>query len=59
MTIDEAIKILTSANKQFRIVGEGNFKEATQLGIEALKRVLDVRRFPEAANWRKLPGEAE
>lgn len=59
LTLTKAIEIL-----QLNIQEAGNkmppdCKQAIQLGIDALIRVLDVRRFPEASNWKPLPSETE
>jgi hypothetical protein len=59
MKLETAIEILTSATKQFKIVGEGNFKEAIQLGIEALKAIQNNRRGLLIDNIGKLPGETK
>ena len=59
MTIEKAIEILEIAEASDFAGITYDFEDAVLLGIEALKRVLDVRRFPEASNWRPLPGETE
>ncbi len=59
MIPDEAIEILNQILcRDFRH-GQQDRDVAIKLGIEALKRVLEVRRFPDAFNLKILPGETE
>jgi len=60
-TIDEAIKILTAVRDKagtYRY-GEQEIKDATKLGIEALKEVRRHRRPTNLAVIGLLPGEME
>ena len=59
MTIAQAIEILEDHKQSVRLPPNLDFNDAFALSIEALKRVLDVRRFPDASNWKLLPGETE
>ncbi len=59
MTIDEAIKGLTSLS-QGKFAGSlAEEEEAQKLGTEALKRVKVYRESPLGKNWLPLPGETE
>jgi len=57
MRLDEAIEVLESALDQFPIVGEGNFKEAIQLGLASLRREQRLRRLVRDDQINLLPGE--
>ena len=59
MTIDEAIEILTDFRKQESQLLGNEFREASALGIEALKLLRANRNsaWPNKANI--LPGETE
>lgn len=57
MTIDKAIEILQDYHDRLPRGVNDDYVDAIKLGIEALKRTLDVRRFPDASNWKPLPRE--
>ena len=59
MNIPKATKTLEALERSSRLHHWTEGQEATRLGIEALKRVVDVRCFLEASNWKPLPGETE
>lgn len=59
MTLDEAIKELTKAYNYPMNCINVELHDATKLGIEALKRLIDNRRDPEFDHWVPLPGETE
>lgn len=59
MTLSKAIEILQMDIKDPGSVAIEDVNQAEGLSIEALERVLDVRRFPEASNWKPLPGETK
>ncbi|MBA7570806.1 hypothetical protein ES708_12559 [subsurface metagenome] len=59
MSIDEAIKMLSSDNPVLTPDEVSVFDEAIQLGIEALKRIHESR-TPQSVNPHlTLPGETE
>ena len=59
MTLDRAIDILRQEEQgEFK----GTFQARTiayRLGIEAMRRIKEVRRFPRTWDARALPGETE
>ena len=57
MTIDEAITILGNLLKRYDFIDDKNVHKATQLGIEALERVRDMRLSPCTTADEILPGE--
>lgn len=59
MTIDEAIKELTKQLGPKYSTPDTDFHNAMKLGIEALKTVRDVRRWPFPESIILLPGETE
>jgi len=59
MTIDEAIKILRQRANDFRPGSDPDEREATKLGIEALKAHLKARTPPYSAIDFYLPGETK
>lgn len=59
MTLQEAIDISTNYRKDHHSFSTDIIGKAHQLGIEALKRIQDVRRSPSGAKWYLLPGETE
>jgi len=59
MTIDEAIKELQDWNSQTFETRFVTFSKAKELGIEALKRVNDMRISPCTTSDEILPGESD
>lgn len=59
MTIDEAIEILGILESRTQNYSTMFKKDALKLGIEALKRVREVRQSPTGYWEYKLPGETK
>ena len=59
MTIDEAIKVLQKLHRELDIPERVKEKEATNLGIEALKRVQHLRGLWGKDLNLKLPRETK
>ena len=59
MKIDEAIKLLDRWQNGKDITSFDDVNRAVKLGIEALKRVRDIRQEMSATRESLLPGEAE
>ena len=59
MTIDEAIKILTHDDDTFQTYTVTIRNRAVKLGIEALKRISDMRTSPCTTADEILLGETE
>ena len=59
MTIDKAIEILNGPEPDIDGILNDDYKDAVKLGIEALKRVKDMRISPCTTSDEILPGEAE
>ena len=59
MTIDEAIALSSSLRESDNLKYHPDLRAATQLGIEALKRVKDYRERSSTFATPLLPGETE
>ena len=59
MTIDEAIGMLNAILEDRKHLKSTIGNRAIQMGIEALKRVREVRFDHRLIAWSKLPGETE
>ena len=59
VTIDEAIKLLTRWQDGGDITSSRDVNRAVKLGIEALRREREHRRYPAYYGGLLLPGEAE
>ncbi|MBA7553749.1 hypothetical protein ES705_46348 [subsurface metagenome] len=59
MTLDEAIRLKQLEGEEFLHADPDELDEADRLLIDIGKRVLLVRRFPDAFNLKTLPGETE
>jgi len=59
MIIDEAIKILQRSASNGIPRGETSFNDAVKLGIEALKRINDIRSPEVNYSGGLLPSETE
>lgn len=59
MTIDEAIKELQELLMGASCPKEPGYQVATNLGIEALKRVGDYKKAYIAMHYTPMPGETE
>ena len=59
MTIDEAIALGKAAADDMRLQGMPRFAEAVRLGIEALKRLGELRHYKHTLPSLLLPGETE
>jgi len=59
MTITKATEILTSHFKGYTIKRDPNFFNACYLGIEALKRIQELRLYPTIVSGGVLPGETK
>ena len=59
MNIEKAIEIQTIHNDHNPDFTDAERREAHQLGIEALKRVRDMRISPYTTADEQLPGETE
>ena len=57
MTIDKAIEILTHWREELHEPDKCDAGRAFQLGIEALKRIRDLRLMMDTSEWRSLSGE--
>lgn len=59
MTIDEAIKILTTFTFASKTIPRNDVNDAIKLAIEALKRVKGNRLYPQPTVYPLLPGETK
>jgi hypothetical protein len=59
MTIDEAIKKMEPLTKDADWIVAADLKEAIRLGIEALKRLKDIREYRFGITDKLLPSETE
>ena len=59
MTIDEAIKGIENVRVAFSPRGDRHDWEALQLGVEALKRIKELRIPPYIDVGDSLPGETD
>jgi len=59
MTIDQAVKVLSAAQKGTWAIPHADRYDALKLGIEALKRVNASRPLPIPRTWELLPGETQ
>lgn len=59
MTLDEAIDNLSSATTRYPHILDDDALEAMKLGIEALKRCQELKKYTVQANYMPLPGETE
>jgi len=59
MTIDKAIEILTDSKNSDYAVQDGDFFDAVDLGIEALKRHQETQGYNFSGFGVPLPGEAD
>lgn len=59
MKVSKAIKVLTDFREQESELLGNEFKEATSLGIEALKRCMLLRAMAAFESKDLLPGETE
>ena len=57
MTIDEAIEILDLSTKKYETASYTDWRKASQLGIEALKRIRRQRSVFLPGEIELLPGE--
>ena len=59
MTLDKAIETLKDATVGTESFDDPELPDAIKLGIEAMRRIKEVRRFPRTWDARALPGETE
>jgi len=59
MTIDEAIEILKGVVEGGKLITDHQQREASKLGIEALKRERERRKYLVNSCGELLPGETE
>ncbi len=59
MTIDKAIERLETFIERHPSAGYSDLIPAVQLGIEALERYVDLRKYNIIPHWEKLPGETK
>ncbi len=59
MTIDEAIIDLSIQRGVKQALGKKREAEAIRLGIEALERIVYLRKDMDCPHWMTLPGETE
>ena len=59
MPIDEVIEVLTKPVYRIGMVPDRDFIKALRIGIEALKRIDELRRFPDHNPKWLLPGETD
>lgn len=57
MTIDKAIKTLAECADHVNPWSLPDLPDAAKLGIEALKRISELRRYPTCQSNLLLPGE--
>jgi len=59
MTISEAIELLEGTTSDLTIYEVPDFLDAIKLGIEALKRVLQISPYPHEYTGGPMPGETK
>ena len=57
MKIAKAIEILLQETERQGSTDYQDFKDATLLGIEAMKRIQFIRQYPANKLWKPLPSE--
>jgi len=57
--IDEAIKVLEKERKEHHSFSTDIIGKAEQLGIEALKRIVYLRKDMDCPHYMQLPGETD
>lgn len=58
MTIEKAIEIKLRTGEEFLKTDPEDIDEADRLSIEAMKRIVYLRKDMDCPHWMTLPGEA-
>ncbi len=59
MTIDKAVEILDNYQADMCLTPATDLRDAVKLGIEALKRINEIRESPLGYTEFRLPGETK
>jgi len=59
MNIDEAIEIKSREGEEFLNTDPDKFDEADRSSVEALKRIVYLRKDMDCPHWMTLPGETK